>query len=97
MPCSADHSAVQDILNRIHEEGTKYVVSVSNSVKIARSGYTFAMSAQSLCTALEKESSNKIIHEYITRMKKVAKDAHTDAKTTADMFRANMQGFTEVW
>jgi hypothetical protein len=95
--CSTDDSAAQGILVRIHDEGTKYVVSVSNSVQIARSGYEFADRAQDLCAALIEHSSDEIIHSSITEMKSITRDAHAAAKITADMFRANLQEFIEVW
>jgi hypothetical protein len=94
-----DHSAVQGILDRIREEGAKYVVSVSKSVEIAQSGYAFANKAQDLCIALEegKTYSNEHVHCTITEMQKIAQVAYAAAKATADMFRANRQEFTRVW
>jgi hypothetical protein len=94
---STDHSAVQVVLDRIREEGTKYVVSVSHSVGVAQSGYAFAKRAQFFCAALEEKESYEIISDSITDMKKIAQEAYTAAKSTADMFRANLYAFTEVW
>jgi hypothetical protein len=74
----------------------KYVVSVSDSALIARSGYEFADRAHDLCTALIENSSDGIL-DHITEMKEIAQKAHAAAKETADKFRANLHAFTEVW
>jgi hypothetical protein len=95
----SDHRVVQDILDRIRSEGAKYVLSVSNSVETAQSGYAFANRAQDLCIALDDEIKTYLktkIQYIITEMRTIAQEAHASAKATANGFRANRQEFTEV-
>jgi hypothetical protein len=88
-----------NILNRIHEEGAKYFVSVRNSVETAQSGYLFARKVQELRSILAEEANNSdmAIHAFIMEMQEIAQKAYATAKATADMFRANRQEFAEVW
>jgi len=97
--CRSDHGTVQDILNRIREEGAKYFFSVRNSVETAQSGYLFARKVQELRSILAEETNNSdmAIHAFIREMQGIAQKAYATAKATANMFRAHRQEFTEVW
>jgi hypothetical protein len=95
----SDHKAVQAILRKIHKGGIKYIESVTKSFKTAESGYAFAKLAQELCDTLSggrEECPDELIQDSIAEMKAIAKNAHDDAKVTADMFNATSQVFTEV-
>jgi hypothetical protein len=74
-----------------------YIESVSESLKIAESGFAFAKRAQDLCNGLGiPDCSDELIHDSITEMRGIAQKAHADAKATTAMFDANKQEFTEV-
>jgi hypothetical protein len=93
-----EHITVEGILNRIRDEGAKYVVSLEKSLKTAQSGYSFAKRARGLCTTLaeRKGGFDEVVVQSIAKIRDIAQEAHAIAKTTATMFRANMQEFTEV-
>jgi hypothetical protein len=95
----SNHKEVQIILDKTRKGGTNYITSVSESLKTAESGFSFAKRAQDLCIALASrpdDCPDKLIHDSIAEMREIARKAHADAKATKEMFEANRQEFTEV-
>jgi hypothetical protein len=72
---------------------------VYKSIEAAQSGYEFAKKAQDLCTTLTDGNcySEEVINTSIKHTREIAKNAHTAAMTTMNMFRANRSEFIQVW
>jgi hypothetical protein len=87
------------ILGEIQLEAMRFFASINESIKNAQTGFHFAKSAEDLCIGLslsQADCDNATIQSYIRKMQEVAKQAHEEAISTSNMFRANRRGFNSV-
>lgn len=95
---SCDHPAIRSLIERVQEQGIVYYRALDKSIQVVEDGYAFSVDSEELCGfLLDPHYTEKELQEFVSSMRDFAKQAHSDAKTTVDMFRSVRQGLNEVF
>jgi hypothetical protein len=88
---------VQPIIHNIREQSVVYYRALDMSIKTVEDGYTFSSDSEYLCDfLLDPKNTVEELQEFINDMRKIAKQAHEDAKVMSEMFRGVRQNLNQV-
>ena len=85
------------VIKDIREQSVVYYRALDLSIKTVEDGYTFSTDSEFLCDYLHDPNNTvEELQEFIGDMRKMAKQAHNDAKVMSEMFRRVRQNLSRV-